>query len=77
MIHVSDKSDWPIGGIISVDTGYDVIVSIFTPRDISESDFLNGVALLERSTYHVNDSSPTRFQQRFQDLPESYVQQPQ
>ena len=41
---------------------------------IHESDFLNGVALLERSTYHVNDSSPTRFQQRFQELPESLTE---
>lgn len=40
---------------------------------IHELDFINGVALLEKATYHVNDSSTTRFQNRFKDLPESLV----
>lgn len=38
---------------------------------IHERDFLNGVALLEKATYHVNDSTPTKFQNRFKDLPKS------
>tara|TARA_B100000029_G_scaffold487167_1_gene542365 strand:+ start:15076 stop:16155 length:1080 start_codon:yes stop_codon:yes gene_type:complete len=40
---------------------------------IHENDFLNGVALLTQSTYHVNDLNPTIFQQRFQDLPDSLI----